>query len=67
MLNGGLVSWCSKKQSTIALSSTEAKYIVLLLANKKATWLRLLLTELELLQLDDQHAEIKIFKSNYTL
>lgn len=50
MLNGGPVSWCSKRQSTVALSSTEAEYIALTLAAKKATWLRLPLTELCLLQ-----------------
>lgn len=55
MLNGGPVSWCSKRQSTVALSSTEAEYIALTLAAKEATCLRLLLTELGLLQPDDQH------------
>lgn len=64
MLNGGPVSWCSKRQSTVALSSTEAEYIALTLASKEATWLCLLLTELGLLQTGDQHAEIKIVKSN---
>ena len=49
MLNGGLVSWCSKRQSMVALLSTKAKYIALTLATKEATWLRLLLTELGLL------------------
>ena len=44
MLNEGPVSWCSKRQSTVALSSTEAEYITLTLAAKEATWLRLLLT-----------------------
>lgn len=54
MLNGGPVSWCSKKQSTVALSSkeAEAEYIALTLAANEATWLRLLLTELGLLGLD---------------
>lgn len=58
MLNGGPVSRCSKRQRTVALSSTEAEYIVPTLAAKEATWLRLLLTELRLLEPDDQHAEI---------
>lgn len=64
MLNGGPVSWCSKQQSTVALSSTEAKYIALTLAAKEATWLRLLLTELGLLQPREQHAPIKISEQN---
>ena len=64
MLNGGPVSWCSKKQATVALSSTEAEYIALTLAAKEATWLRLLLNELGLLQPDQQHALIKVFKNN---
>ena len=64
MLNGGPVSWCSKKQATVALSSTEAEYIALTLAAKEATWLRLLLTELGLLQSDQQHALIKVSEQN---
>lgn len=38
MLNGGPVSWCSKKQPMIALSSIEAEYITLTLAAKKASY-----------------------------
>ena len=35
----GVVSWSSKKQNMIALSSTEAKYIAQTHAAKKAMWL----------------------------
>ena len=35
--NGGPVSWCSKRQPTVALLSIEAEYIALTLAAKKAT------------------------------
>lgn len=60
MFNDGPVSWCSKCQATVALSSKEAEYVALTLAAKEATWLRLLLTELGLLPPAEQYAEIKI-------
>lgn len=60
MLNGGPVGWCSKRQATVALSSTEAEYIAFTLAAKEAPWLRLLLTELGLLEANDQHAELNV-------
>lgn len=64
MLHRGPVSWRSKRQSTVALTSTEAEYIALTLAAKEATWLRLLLTELGLLKPGEQHALIKISEQN---
>ncbi len=64
MLNGDPVSWCSKRQPTVALSSTEAEYIALTLTAKEATWLRLLLTELDLLKAEDQHARINVSERN---
>lgn len=60
MLNGGLVSWCSKRQATVALSSTEAEYVALTFAAKEATWLRLLLIDIGLLDEEGQYAEIKV-------
>jgi hypothetical protein len=45
-LGGGAISWSSKKQTTVALSSTEAEYIAGAHAAKEAIWLRQLLTEL---------------------
>jgi hypothetical protein len=49
-LNGGPVSWTSKRQSTVALSTTEAEYMAMCQAIKEATWLRQLLTELSVHQ-----------------
>jgi hypothetical protein len=46
MLGGGAISWSSKKQSTVALSSTEAEYIALMEATKESIWLQRLLSEL---------------------
>ncbi len=48
MLNGGTITWMSKLQPTVALSSTESEYQALTQAAKEATWLRLLLTELSI-------------------
>ena len=42
----GPVSWCAKKQSTIALSTAEAEYVALSRAVLEAIWLRHLLKDL---------------------
>ena len=44
--NGGAISWASRKQSTVALSSTEAEYITLTQAVKEVLWLRTLFSEI---------------------
>jgi len=43
---GGVITWCSKKQTVIALSSTEAEYVALSKAGREACWLRSLCKEL---------------------
>jgi len=45
---GGAVSWKSKRQNVVALSSTEAEYICYSEAAKEAIWLRRLLAEIDL-------------------
>ncbi|GJR96510.1 retrotransposon protein, putative, ty1-copia subclass [Tanacetum coccineum] len=40
VLNGGAMDWKSAKQSTTAMSSTEAEYIVAAKASMKAVWMR---------------------------
>ena len=46
LLGDSPISWSSKRQSTVALSTTEAEYIALTQACKEAMWLRQLLSEL---------------------
>jgi len=46
LLNGGAISWTSKKQNSIALSTTEAEYMSMTQAAKEILWLRVLLDEL---------------------
>jgi hypothetical protein len=45
-LGSTMVSWCNRKQISMALSTTEAKYITLSVAVREAVWLRKLLTDL---------------------
>jgi transposase InsO family protein len=45
-LNGGSISWSSKKQPTVALSTVEAEYMATTQATREAIWLRSLLTDL---------------------
>ena len=47
-LGGSPISWASKKQTVVALSTTEAEYIALSLATQEAIWLRNLLSDIHL-------------------
>ena len=49
-LGGGAISWNSKRQATVALSTTEAEYMALSSATQEAIWLRSLLKDLDALQ-----------------
>jgi hypothetical protein len=53
VLNGSCISWRSKKQRTVALSSTEAEYMALSEATQEAVWLKSFLQELGELAGDD--------------
>ncbi|GJW04000.1 retrovirus-related pol polyprotein from transposon TNT 1-94 [Tanacetum coccineum] len=44
-LCGGTVSWVSKLQSVVAMSTTEAEYVAAAQASKEAVWLKMLLEE----------------------
>jgi hypothetical protein len=45
-LAGGLISWTSKAQKTVALSSTEAEYMALSDCSRQVVWMHTLLGEL---------------------
>ena len=42
----GAVTWCSKRQASVALSTVESEYMALSLATQEAVWLRRLVEEM---------------------
>ena len=48
ILHGGAITWLSKRQPTVAASTTEAEYISAAQAVKEALWLRVLLADLSI-------------------
>ena len=46
MVSGAPVSWRSKKQTCVALSTAEAEYVALSQATQEVTWLRELFKDL---------------------
>ena len=46
MFGGATVSWISKRQPTVALSSAEAEYVTACLAAQEIQWIRQLLAEI---------------------
>jgi hypothetical protein len=49
-LSGNLISWCSKRQTTVATSTTVAEYFALYEATTETVCLRTILSDLSLLQ-----------------
>jgi hypothetical protein len=46
LINGGAVSWSTKRQEIISLSTTESEYVAATYAAKEALWLRSLISQL---------------------
>ena len=46
LLAGGAISWSSKRQHTVAVSSTEAEYMAATHASKEALWLKRFVSDL---------------------
>ena len=47
MLNGGAISWCSRRQAVVATSTAEAEYIAAAATVKEAMWLSKLMQDLQ--------------------
>ena len=71
IMNGGAISWSSKRQPTVAVSTTEAEYMAAAQAVKEALWMRKLMLDLNLsggtisIKADNQSA-IKLLKNPLT-
>ncbi|KAE8832650.1 hypothetical protein PTNB73_10321 [Pyrenophora teres f. teres] len=57
-LGSAVISWSSKRQPTVALSSCEAEYMGQTQATKEAFWLRGLLTEFQIMKADSAATQI---------
>ncbi|GBM10195.1 Retrovirus-related Pol polyprotein from transposon TNT 1-94 [Araneus ventricosus] len=70
MIGGGAVSWCSKRQPTVATSTTEAEYMALSAAAKEAIWFNKNVTNIGLLHIKtipvhcDNNSAINLSKNN---
>ena len=68
-LNGAAVTWRSRRQSCVALSTTESEYVSMSESTKEAVWIRRLLKTLGVRQSDptillcDNHSAIRIVKN----
>ena len=60
MIEGAPISWSSKKQSIVALSSCEAEYVAASYAACQAAWIEMLLEELRIME----SKKIKLFVDN---
>jgi hypothetical protein len=59
---GGAVSWSSKKQTSVATSSTQAEYMAMTPAAKEALWFRRFFQEIE--YYSTPHEPTKIYEDN---
>ncbi|CAI7857259.1 unnamed protein product [Closterium sp. NIES-53] len=73
LFGGGAVSWRSKKQNKVGLSSSETEYMALHHGAKEVVWLRRLLEEIGVCQkeptviLCDNESAVKLAKNAYVL
>ena len=56
LLAGGAVSWLSKKQAVVVLSTSEAEYVALSIVAQEAAWLQMFLTDLQQENINNLHS-----------
>jgi hypothetical protein len=71
MLNGGAITWSSRRQQTVAASTTEAEYMAAAAATKEALWLRKLINDFQkplstVTILADNQGAVKLLKNPIT-
>ena len=59
MIEGAPISWSSRKQSIVAVSSCEAEYVTASYAVCQAAWIKMLLEELKIME-----SKMKLFVDN---
>ena len=65
LFDGGPISWMSRKQKSVATSTTEAEYMALSTCAKEGLWISKLLREIDLQKyLGDMQGRIKIVEDN---
>ena len=71
-MSSGPISWFSKKQTTVRLSTAEAEYVALSIATQEIVWIRRLLVDLTTKQrqatvlMEDNQGAICIAKNPVT-
>ena len=63
MIGSSVVSWCSKRQPTVSLSTTEAEYSATAMAAQESVWLLQLLKDLN----QDAEYQVPLFCDNLSL
>lgn len=64
MFQGGAISWCSRKQQTVALSTSEAEYMAMASAAQEALWLQQLQGELRAPRAPDDSGPLIVYSDN---
>lgn len=63
-MNGGAISWRTKKQPTVALSTTEAEYMAMVAAIQEGLWINSFLKEIGIYYDNEKDQAIQMYADN---